>query len=105
MLIRRIGTICVIRLSTAILLGLLMIFAGSMDSTANSGTSKATSRDFDRGSGMKWIIFALFIGASLASLAWFESAERKYTAGQKSAFGVLAIAAWVLVLVLGGAAL
>jgi hypothetical protein len=54
---------------------------------------------------MKWITFALFVGASLASLAWFESAERKYTAGQKSMFGVLAIVAWVLVVVLGGAAM
>jgi hypothetical protein len=54
---------------------------------------------------MKWLILAFFVVASMASLAWHESRERKYTAGQTSAFGVLAIAAWVMVLVLGGAAL
>jgi hypothetical protein len=47
---------------------------------------------------MKWLILALFL--AVASLAWFEAAERKYTPGQKSAFGLFAVAASVLFLVL-----
>jgi hypothetical protein len=50
---------------------------------------------------MRWLIFALFVVGAMAAFAWREAAERKFTYAQKSAFGILAIAAFVLVLVLG----
>ena len=46
---------------------------------------------------MKWLILALFLAGMFASLNWYEAA----TSERKMAFGLMTIAAFALVLVLG----
>ena len=46
---------------------------------------------------MKWIILALFCGGMFSSLNWYEAATRE----RKMAFGLMTIAAFGLVFVLG----
>ena len=46
---------------------------------------------------MKWLILALFLGGMLASVQWYEAATRE----RKLAFGLVTVAAFLLVLVLG----
>jgi hypothetical protein len=50
---------------------------------------------------MKLLILAPFAAAIVCSVIWYEAAERKLTRTQKAAFGVTAVVAWVLVLVVG----
>jgi hypothetical protein len=50
---------------------------------------------------MKLLILALFAVAVVSSIIWYEAAERKLTRTQKAAFGVTALVAWVLVIVVG----
>jgi hypothetical protein len=45
---------------------------------------------------VRWLIFALFIAGMISSLNWHQAG----TSEQKAAFGLLAVAAFVLVLVL-----
>jgi hypothetical protein len=51
----------------------------------------------DRGTAMKWLILALFLGGMFASLNWYEAANRE----RRMAFGAMTLAAFALVLVLG----
>jgi hypothetical protein len=51
----------------------------------------------DRGAAVKWLILLLFMGGMLASLNWYEAATRE----RKLTFGLMAVAAFVLVLALG----
>jgi hypothetical protein len=46
-------------------------------------------------------ILALFAAAVISSIIWYEAAERNLTSTQKAAFGVTALLAWILVLVVG----
>jgi hypothetical protein len=46
---------------------------------------------------VKWIILALFFGGMFSSLNWYEAATRE----RKMAFGLMTIAAFGLVFVLG----
>ena len=46
---------------------------------------------------MKWLVLALFLGGMFSSLNWYEAA----TSERKMAFGLMTIAAFALVLVLG----
>jgi len=50
---------------------------------------------------MRWLIFVLFATAFVSSFLWYEAADRNFTSEQKLIFGVMALVAWVLVLVLG----
>jgi hypothetical protein len=46
---------------------------------------------------VKWLILALFLGGMFSSLNWYEAATRE----RKMAFGIMTIAAFALVMVLG----
>ena len=46
---------------------------------------------------MKWLILAVFLFGMVASLNWYEAVTKE----RKMAFGLMAIAALVVVLVLG----
>jgi len=46
---------------------------------------------------VKWLILALFLAGMFSSLNWYEAAARE----RKLAFGVMTIAAFALVIVLG----
>lgn len=46
---------------------------------------------------MKWLVFALFLLGMFASLNWYEAAASE----QRLAFGLAAIAAFILVILLG----
>ena len=46
---------------------------------------------------MKWLIFAVFLGGMIAALNWYEATTKE----RKMVFGLMAITAFVLVLVLG----
>jgi hypothetical protein len=46
---------------------------------------------------VKWLILALFLGGMLSSLQWYEAVTRE----RKMAFGLVTVAAFLLVLVLG----
>jgi hypothetical protein len=46
---------------------------------------------------MKWLIFAVFLGGMFSSVNWYEAVTRE----RKTAFGLMTIAAFALVLVLG----
>ena len=46
---------------------------------------------------MKWLILALFLGGMISSLNWYEAATRE----RKMAFGLMTLAAFGLVFVLG----
>jgi hypothetical protein len=46
---------------------------------------------------VKWLILAVFLFGMVASLNWYEAATKE----RKMAFGLMAIAALVVVLVLG----
>ena len=46
---------------------------------------------------MKWLILALFLGGMFSSLNWYEAVTRE----RKMAFGIMTIAAFALVMVLG----
>ena len=46
---------------------------------------------------MKWLILALFLGGMFASLNWYEAADRE----RRMAYGLVTLAAFGLVLVLG----
>jgi hypothetical protein len=50
---------------------------------------------------MKVLILAPFAAAIISSIIWSEAAERNLTRTQKVAFGVTALVAWALVLVVG----
>jgi hypothetical protein len=50
---------------------------------------------------MKLLILAPFAAAVVSSIIWYEASERKLTGAQKAGFGVVAIVAWILVLVAG----
>jgi hypothetical protein len=50
---------------------------------------------------MKVLILVLFVAAIISSVVWYEAAERNLTRAQKAAFGVTALVAWLLVLVVG----
>jgi hypothetical protein len=50
---------------------------------------------------MKLVILALFAAAIVSSVIWYEAAERNLSSAQKAAFGVTALVAWILVLVVG----
>jgi hypothetical protein len=49
------------------------------------------------GTAVKWLILALFLGGMFSSLNWYEAATRE----RKMAFGLMTIAAFALVFVLG----
>jgi hypothetical protein len=46
---------------------------------------------------MKWLILAVFLGGMFASLNWYEAANRE----RRMAFGLVTLAAFALVFVLG----
>jgi hypothetical protein len=46
---------------------------------------------------VKWLVLAVFLGGMLSSLQWYEAATRE----RKMAFGLVTVAAFLLVLVLG----
>jgi hypothetical protein len=46
---------------------------------------------------VKWLILALFLGGMFSSLNWYEAATRE----RKVTFGIMTIAAFALVMVLG----
>ena len=46
---------------------------------------------------MKWLILVLFLGGMFTSLNWYEAATRE----RRMAFGLMTLAAFALVLVLG----
>ena len=46
---------------------------------------------------MKWLILALFLGGMFSSLQWYEAATRE----RKMTFGLVTVAAFLLVVVLG----
>jgi hypothetical protein len=46
---------------------------------------------------MKWLILVIFLGGMISSLNWYEAATRE----RKMAFGLMTVAAFALVLVLG----
>ena len=46
---------------------------------------------------MKWLILALFLGGMFASLNWYEAPYRE----RRMAYGLMTLAAFGLVLVLG----
>jgi hypothetical protein len=46
---------------------------------------------------VKWLILVVFLGGMFTSLHWYEAATRE----RKMAFGLMTIAAFALVLVLG----
>jgi hypothetical protein len=50
---------------------------------------------------MKWFTLAFFAVASVTSALWYESAERKHTREQRRAYGVVAVASWFLMVLLG----
>jgi len=50
---------------------------------------------------MKVLILAPFAAAIISSIIWYEAAERDLTRAQKVAFGVTALAGWILVLIVG----
>ena len=50
---------------------------------------------------MKVLILAPFAAAIISSIIWYEAAERKLTDTQKAVFGLTALVAWILVLVVG----
>jgi hypothetical protein len=50
---------------------------------------------------MKVLILAPFAAAIISSIIWSEAAERNLTRTQKMAFGVTALVAWALVLLVG----
>jgi hypothetical protein len=50
---------------------------------------------------MKFVILACFAAAIVSSVIWYEAAERNLSNAQKAAFGVTALVAWILVLVVG----
>ncbi len=50
---------------------------------------------------MKLVILAFFTAAVVTSFIWYEAKERNLTLAQKTLFGVTALVAWVLVLVVG----
>ena len=50
---------------------------------------------------MKVLTLVLFVAAIISSVVWYEAAERNLTRAQKAAFGVTALVAWILVLVVG----
>jgi hypothetical protein len=50
---------------------------------------------------MKVLILAPFAAAIISSIIWYEAAERNLTRTQKAVFGVTALVAWALVLVIG----
>jgi hypothetical protein len=50
---------------------------------------------------MKVLILAPFAAAIISSIIWYEAAERKLTFTQKTAYGVTAVLAWIVVLVVG----
>jgi hypothetical protein len=50
---------------------------------------------------MKVLVLAPFAAAIICSIIWYEAAERNLTRMQKTAFGATALAAWILVLVVG----
>lgn len=54
---------------------------------------------------MKWLVLTFFALALLSSMLWFESAERKFTSLQRTTCGVVALAGWLIVVVLGSAIL
>jgi hypothetical protein len=56
---------------------------------------------FDDRPQMKVLILAPFAAAIISSIIWSEAAERNLTRTQKVAFGVTALVAWALVLVVG----
>jgi hypothetical protein len=53
---------------------------------------------------MKVLFLVLFAAAIVSSVVWYEAAERNLTRAQKAAFGVTALVAWFLVLVVGSIA-
>jgi len=46
---------------------------------------------------MKWLILVIFLGGMFSSVHWYESVTRE----RKTAFGLMTVAAFLLVLVLG----
>jgi hypothetical protein len=50
---------------------------------------------------MKLLILAFFTAAIVASFIWYEAKERNLTSTQKAAFGITALVAWALVLLVG----
>jgi uncharacterized membrane protein len=58
-------------------------------------------RSFNDRLQMKVLILLLFVAAIISSVVWYEAAERNLTRAQKAAFGVTAVVAWILVLVVG----
>jgi hypothetical protein len=53
--------------------------------------------EVSRRPAMKWLILALFLGGMFASLNWYEAANRE----RRMAYGLMTLAAFGLVLVLG----
>jgi hypothetical protein len=53
---------------------------------------------------MKWLIVVIFGAACVSSVLWYEAAERNLSSLQRAAIGMLALASWALVLVLGNLA-
>ena len=50
---------------------------------------------------MKWIAILVFGTAFCCSLVWIDRAERKLTRLQQTTVGVVALAGWLLTVVLG----
>jgi hypothetical protein len=50
---------------------------------------------------MKLLILVPFAAAIVSSVIWYEAPERHLTRAQKTAFGVTALVAWLLVIVGG----
>jgi len=49
---------------------------------------------------MRWLVVAVFLFGLLASFAWYD-ADGVYTAGQRTLFAAIAIAALAVVVVMG----
>jgi hypothetical protein len=54
---------------------------------------------------MNWLLIALFVVGSMASLAWYGARGPQYSRSQKRAYGLLALGCWVAILILANTAL
>ena len=73
----------------------------SIDLPQRCNLTVRNARIFNDRPQMKVLILAPFAAAIISSIIWYEAAERKLTATQKTVFGLTALVAWILVLVVG----
>ena len=54
---------------------------------------------------MQWVFYGLMIVGSMFALAWYGAKEPNQTRAQKRAFGLIALAIWLVALILANTVL